>query len=66
MSETETFWFKLSEKALGLLLVALSLLMIYLTIISSSNLGAFSGFFGFLSIVPIIAGVLLLIVKPPE
>jgi len=66
MSETGTFWFSLSEKAFGLLLIALSLLMIYMTATSTAALGVFSGFFGFLSIILIIAGAFLIFVKPPE
>ncbi len=66
MSETETLWIKLSEKTLGLLLVGLSLLMLYFTLTSTNVLNAYSGFFGFLSILPLIAGILLILAKPPE
>ncbi|MGF3522244.1 MAG: hypothetical protein ACQXXJ_04015 [Candidatus Bathyarchaeia archaeon] len=66
MSETETLWIKLAEKFFGLLLVGLSLLMIYFTATSTNVLNAYSGFFGFLSLIPLISGILLVISKPPE
>ncbi len=66
MSETGTFWINLSEKAIGLLLVSLSLLMIYFTATSTTVLGAYSGFFGFLGAIVLVAGAFLIVVKPPE
>ncbi|MCX8151370.1 MAG: hypothetical protein N3D85_07735 [Candidatus Bathyarchaeota archaeon] len=66
MSATETLWIKIAEKSFGLLLLGLSLLMIYFTVTSTNVLNAYSGFFAFLSVIPLIAGVLLIIAKPPE
>ena len=66
MSETGSFWIKMAEKFFGLLLIVLSILMIYFTATSTASLGVFTGLFGFLSALPLIAGVFLIIVKPPE
>jgi uncharacterized integral membrane protein len=66
MSETGSFWIKMAEKFFGFLLIILSILMIYFTATSTASLGVFSGFFGFLSAVPLIVGVFLIVVKPPE
>jgi hypothetical protein len=66
MSETGSFWIKMAEKFFGFLLIVLSILMIYFTATSTASLGVFIGLFGFLSVLPLIAGVFLIIVKPPE
>lgn len=66
MSETGTFWINLTEKAFGLFLISLSILMIYFTATSTNVLGAYSGLFGFLSVIVMIAGAFLIVVKPPE
>ena len=66
MSETGSFWIKMAEKFFGFLLIILSILMIYFTATSTTSLGVFSGFFGFLSAVPLIVGAFLIVVKPPE
>jgi hypothetical protein len=66
MSETGSFWIKLAEKFFGFLLIVLSILMIYFTATSTASLGVFTGLFGFLSALPLIAGAFLIIVKPPE
>ncbi len=66
MSETGTFWISLTEKLFGFLLIGLSLLTIYFTATSTTVLGAYSGLFGFLSVIVMIAGVFLIVVKPPE
>jgi hypothetical protein len=66
MSETGSFWIKMAEKFFGFLILVLSILMIYFTATSATSLGAFTGLFGFLSVLLLIAGTLLIIVKPPE
>jgi hypothetical protein len=66
MSEEETFWVSLAEKFVGLLLTIIGALSLYFTITSTSALGTFTGFFGFLSIVVLIIGLFLLLVRPPE
>ena len=66
MSEGDTFWLSLAEKFFGLLLTILGALFLYFTLSSSAALGAFTGLFGFLSIVVLIIGLFLLLVRPPE
>jgi uncharacterized membrane protein HdeD (DUF308 family) len=66
MSEEGSFWIGLAEKFFGLVLLILSILMIYFTATSTDALGAFAGFFTFLSAVILVAGAFLIIVKPPE
>jgi hypothetical protein len=66
MSEGDTFWLSLAEKFFGLLLTIIGALFLYFTLTSTAALGGFSGFFGFLSIVILIIGVFLLLVRPPE
>ena len=66
MSEGDTFWVSLAEKFFGLLLTIIGGVLLYLTITSTIYLGAFTGFFGFLSIVILIVGLFLLLVRPPE
>ena len=66
MSEQDTFWISLSEKFFGLLLLIIGAILLYFTATSTTELGAFSAFFGFLSIVILALGVVLLLVRPPE
>ena len=66
MSEEGSFWINLAEKLFGLILIIISLLMIYFTATSTAALGIFTGLFGFLSAVILIAGAFLMIVKAPE
>ena len=66
MSEGDTFWLSLAEKFFGLLLTIIGALFLYFTVTSTTVLGAFTGLFGFLSIVVLIIGVFLLLVRPPE
>jgi len=66
MSEGDTFWISLAEKFFGLLLTIIGVLFLYFTLTSMDALGGFTGLFGFLSIVVLIIGLFLLIVRPPE
>jgi hypothetical protein len=66
MSEQDTFWISLSEKLFGLLLLIIGAILLYFTATSTTELGAFTAFFGFLSIVILALGVVLLLVRPPE
>ena len=66
MSEEGTFWVSLAEKFFGLLLTIIGALFLYFTVTSTTALGVFSAFFGFLSIVFLAFGLFLLLVKPPE
>lgn len=64
--ETDTFWVSLAEKFFGLLLIIIGALMLYYTATSTDTLGAFSLLFGVLSLILLIIGVFLLLVRPPE
>jgi len=64
--EGDTFWISLTEKFFGLLLTIIGALLLYFTITSTDVLGVFTAFFGFLSIVLLICGLFLLLVRPPE
>jgi hypothetical protein len=66
MSEGDTFWLSLAEKFFGLLLTIIGALFLYFTLSSSTALGAFTGLFGFLSIVVLLVGLFLILVRPPE
>ena len=66
MSEGDTFWLSLAEKFFGLLLTIIGALFLYFTLTSTTALGVFTGFFGFLGIVILLIGLFLLIVRPPE
>jgi hypothetical protein len=66
MSEGDTFWLSLAEKFFGLILTIVGALFLYFTVTSTAALGVFTGLFGFLSIVVLITGLFLLLVRPPE
>jgi hypothetical protein len=64
--EGDTFWVSLAEKFFGIILIIIGAIMLYFTATSTSVLGAFSLFFGILSLIMLIIGLFLLLVKPPE
>ena len=63
--EGDTFWISLAEKFFGLILLIIGSILLYFTATSTVELGAFSAFFGFLSIIVLAVGLILLLVKPP-
>ena len=63
--EGDTFWVSLAEKLFGILLIAIGAVMLYYTA-TSSGLGGFTLLFGVLSVVMLIIGLFLLLVKAPE
>jgi hypothetical protein len=63
--EGDTFWISLTEKFFGLILLIIGSILLYFTATSTDTLGAFSAFFGFLAIVVLAIGLILLLVKPP-
>jgi len=65
-SEEGGFGLSLTEKFFGLILIIISALAIYYTFTSADALGAFAGFFGFLSIIPLVLGLLLVTAKTEE
>jgi uncharacterized protein YjeT (DUF2065 family) len=64
--EGDTFWVSLAERVFGLIFIIIGAVMLYFTATSTDVLGGFSVFFGALSLVLVIVGIFLLIVKPPE
>ena len=64
--EGDTFWVSLAEKFFGLLLIVIGAVMLYFTATSTSELGDFSVFFGVISVVMLIIGLFLLVVRAPE
>ena len=69
MSEQgDTFWISLAEKFFGLIVVVIGGVLLYLTATSTSasELGAFSLFFGVLSVILIAIGLFMLLVRPSE
>ena len=66
MSEGDTFWISLGEKFFGLLILILGALLLYYTATSTAPLAPFPALFGFLGIIVIIIGIVLLLVRPPE
>lgn len=63
--EGDTFWVSLTERLFGLLLIIIGALMLYFTL-TSTELGGFTLLFSALSVILVILGIFLLIVKPPE
>jgi hypothetical protein len=63
--EGDTFWVTLSEKLFGLLLIVIGAVLLYFTV-TSPELGAFSLLFGALSVILLLLGIFLFLVKPPE
>jgi predicted ferric reductase len=66
MSEQDTFWISLGERFFGLLLLIIGIILLYFTATSTDALGSFSAFFGFLSVVVLALGLVLLAARPPE
>ena len=67
--EGDTFWVSLAERLFGLFLIIIGSIMLYFTATSSSgtdSLGPFSLLFGALSVILVLLGIFLLLVKPPE
>jgi hypothetical protein len=63
--EGDTFWVSLTERVFGLLLIVIGAVMLYYTA-TSPDLGPFAVLFGALSVILVLLGIFLLIVKPPK
>ena len=63
MSEEGGFGITLAEKFFGLIIIIIGALATYYTFTSTSALGDFTGFFGFLSIFLLALGIFLIIAK---
>lgn len=62
--EGDTFWVSLFERFFGLLLIVIGGLMLYFTL--TSPIGGFTALFGVLSVIVVIVGIFLIVVKPPQ
>jgi hypothetical protein len=63
MSEESGFGLNLAEKFFGLIILLTGILALYFTASSVDALAAYAGLFGFLCIILIILGLVLLIAK---
>lgn len=63
MSEESGFGLNVAEKFFGLIIFLTGILTLYYTVSSSQVLLAYTGLFGFLSIILIVLGLFLLVVK---
>lgn len=63
MSEESGFGLNLAEKFFGLVIFLTGLIALYYTVTSAQALVVYTGFFGFLSIILIVLGFVLLIAK---
>jgi len=63
MSEEGGFGLNVAEKFFGLIIFVVGILTLYYTVSSSQALLGYTGLFGFLSIILIVLGLFLLIVK---
>ncbi len=62
--EGDTFWVSLAERTLGLILIIIGAVLLYFT--ATTAIGGFGTFFGFISVIMLILGIFLVIVKPPK
>jgi len=63
LSETGGFGINAAVKFFGLLLVIVGALAAYFTFTSSEVLSTYTGFFGFLSIILVLLGLFMMLVK---
>ena len=61
----DTFWVSLIERVFGILLIVIGAIVLYFTA-TTEGIGGFGLFFGVLSIILVIIGIFLLVVKPPQ
>jgi len=63
MSEEGGFGLVVAEKFFGLILIVIGALSTYYTVTSTQALHDYTGFFGFLSVIVLALGVILIIAK---
>ena len=63
MSEEGSFGLTAAEKFFGLILILVGSIATYYTFTSAQSLAGYTGFFGFLSILLIFVGILLILAK---
>lgn len=66
MSEEGGYGLNVLEKFFGFILLVVGIIATYYTIISTDVLGGFTGFFGFLCILLVILGLILMTAKTEE
>ena len=64
MSEGDTFWVSFAERIFGLILIIIGAILFYLTV--TTEIGGFMLLFSVLSIILVIIGIFLLVIKPPK
>lgn len=64
--EGDTFWVNLAEKFFGIIIVIIGAILLYFTATSTGVLGAFSVFFGVVSVILLAIGLFMLLVRPTE
>jgi len=60
-----SYWASFIERIFGIILIVLGIVLLYFTV-TTAALGMFMTFFSIISIVLVIIGVFLLLVKPAE
>jgi hypothetical protein len=63
MSDESGFGMNVAAKFFGLIILVTGILALYYTATSADTLMSYTGFFGFLSIILIVIGIILLIAK---
>jgi heme/copper-type cytochrome/quinol oxidase subunit 4 len=63
MSEESGFGLNLAEKFFGLIILLTGIFALYFTVTSAQALVVYTGLFGFLSIILIVTGLILVIAK---
>ena len=66
MSEEAGYGLRAAEKFFGLLLLIIGALATYYTFTSTKALGGYTGLFGFLSIILLAVGLIMIIAKTEE
>ena len=66
MIEKESFWFPISIKLFGILVSIIGGIFLYFTFTSTSTLGVFTSLFGFLGVIILILGVIMILIKTKE
>ncbi|MDH5482581.1 MAG: hypothetical protein OEY22_06875 [Candidatus Bathyarchaeota archaeon] len=63
MSEGGGFGLSFAERFFGLLLIITGAIAMYYTFLSTNELGVYSAFFGLLSVIPLVLGLILMTAK---
>jgi hypothetical protein len=66
MSDEGGFGIGLAEKFFGFIIFVVGLFSLYYTLTSASTLGAFTGYFSVLCLIPVVTGLVLMIAITTE